>query len=178
MSAMTRYSRGPFGMQEAPNGEFVKFDSANERELALREELTSANSDKEAYGQNVIGLQMQRKTWRLEQASLTQRVASLRHVGLELTGVIDEYRAMPCGSLKERMFASADRYRKRLNTPKCDGNHGGPRCDDPECWNADATLNPFAGCSLAGGKSHNSLGPKDADGNLVCTCGFAWGLPF
>lgn len=22
--------------------------------------------------------------------------------------------------------------------PKCDGNHGGPRCADPECWNDDA----------------------------------------
>jgi hypothetical protein len=21
---------------------------------------------------------------------------------------------------------------------KCDGNHGGPRCADPECWNQDA----------------------------------------
>src|SRR5689334_20799613 len=25
-----------------------------------------------------------------------QRIARLRHVGMELTGVIDEYRAMPC----------------------------------------------------------------------------------
>ena len=21
------------------------------------------------------------------------------------------------------------------DVPKCDGNHGGPRCSDPECWN-------------------------------------------
>lgn len=21
---------------------------------------------------------------------------------------------------------------------KCDGNHGGPRCADPECWNDDS----------------------------------------
>lgn len=43
-----------------------------------------------------------------------QRIARLRHVGMELTGVIDEYRAMPCDSLKVRMFSTADRYRKRL----------------------------------------------------------------
>lgn len=51
------------------------------------------------------------------------RIARLRHVGMELTGVIDEYRAMPCDSLKVRMFQTADRYRKRL-TAKC-GN-----CED------------------------------------------------
>lgn len=47
-----------------------------------------------------------------------QRIARLHHVGLELTGVIDEYRAMPCASLQERMFKTADRYRRRL-TAKC-----------------------------------------------------------
>jgi len=51
------------------------------------------------------------------------RIERLRHVGMELTGVIDEYRAMPCDSLKRRMFHTADRYRKRL-TAKC-GN-----CED------------------------------------------------
>lgn len=47
-----------------------------------------------------------------------QRIASLHHVGMELTGVIDEYRAMPCDSLAVRMFQTADRYRLRL-TAKC-----------------------------------------------------------
>lgn len=42
------------------------------------------------------------------------RIASLLHVGQELTGVIDEYRAMPCDSLRVRMFNTADRYRERL----------------------------------------------------------------
>jgi hypothetical protein len=52
-----------------------------------------------------------------------RRIERLRHVGMELTGVIDEYRAMPCDSLKVRMFSTADRYRKRLMA-KC-GN-----CED------------------------------------------------
>lgn len=26
--------------------------------------------------------------------------------------------------------------------PKCDGNHGGPRCADPECWNDDGMDKP------------------------------------
>lgn len=47
--------------------------------------------------------------------SLGVRVERLRHVGMELTGVISEYRAMQCESLKERMFNTVDRYRKRLN---------------------------------------------------------------
>lgn len=66
----------------------------------------------------------QRLTALDEQADgFEQRTARLRHVGMELTGVIDEYRAMPCESLKSRMFQTADRYRKRL-TAKC-GN-----CED------------------------------------------------
>lgn len=51
-------------------------------------------------------------------AAAEQRIASLHHVGMELMGVIDEYRAMPCDSLKLRMFQTADRYRLRL-TAKC-----------------------------------------------------------
>lgn len=47
--------------------------------------------------------------------SLGVRVERLRHVGMELTGVISEYRAMQCDSLKQRMFSTVDRYRKRLN---------------------------------------------------------------
>lgn len=50
--------------------------------------------------------------------ALQDRITSLHHVGMELTGVIDEYRAMPCFSLQQRMFSTADRYRLRL-TAKC-----------------------------------------------------------
>lgn len=34
--------------------------------------------------------------------------------------------------------------------PKCDGNHGGPRCGDPECWNDDYIdpLAHLAGCDI------------------------------
>lgn len=45
---------------------------------------------------------------------LEQRLARLTHAAMELTGVIDEYRAMPVDSLKTRMFQTADRYRKRI----------------------------------------------------------------
>jgi len=44
-----------------------------------------------------------------------QRIAELRHVGLELSGTMAEYRQMPCKSLQDRMFATYDRYVKRLN---------------------------------------------------------------
>lgn len=26
-------------------------------------------------------------------------------------------------------------WKLHTRPPKCDGNHGGPRCADPECWN-------------------------------------------
>lgn len=26
-------------------------------------------------------------------------------------------------------------YPQVIKTPECDGNHGGPRCGDPGCWN-------------------------------------------
>ena len=44
-----------------------------------------------------------------------EHLASAIHVGLELMGVIDEYRDMPCDSLRQRMFSTADRYRRRLS---------------------------------------------------------------
>lgn len=44
----------------------VKLEAALGREAALREDLASANSDKEAYAKNVIGLQAQRRKLREE----------------------------------------------------------------------------------------------------------------
>lgn len=48
------------------------------------------------------------------------KVAVLHHVCMELSGVIAEYRAMPCESLKDRMFKTTDRYQKRIvdNAPE------------------------------------------------------------
>lgn len=46
----------------------------------------------------------------------------------------------------EQRHQEAERERIRaeeqakLRRPKCDGNHGGPRCADPECWNDDETF--------------------------------------
>lgn len=45
---------------------------------------------------------------------MQQKIESLHHVCLELMGVIGEYRAMPCSSLEERMFRTADRYKQRV----------------------------------------------------------------
>lgn len=45
---------------------------------------------------------------------LREQVAKLRHVGLELSGTMHEYRLMPCQSLADRMFATYDRYIGRL----------------------------------------------------------------
>ena len=55
------------------------------------------------------------------------------------------------------------------------------------CMKAPAAANPdpFAelpdwrtGCAKNFGGTHNSKGPKDSIGNLTCTCGFNWELPF
>jgi hypothetical protein len=45
--------------------------------------------------------------------------------------------------------------------PKCDGNHGGPRCADPECWNDSpepATQEPVA--TLHDDGHYTYKGPK------------------
>lgn len=41
---------------------------------------------------------------------LREKVAKLHHVCQELRGTIVEYRNMPCGSLRTRMFQTAQRY--------------------------------------------------------------------
>ena len=33
------------------------------------------------------------------------------------------------------LIHAAQMLRDALQTHKCDGNHGGPRCSDIECWN-------------------------------------------
>lgn len=54
------------------------------------------------------------------------QVSSAVHVG-------DWFPAKPVTlALVERTIVYCQRQRQR---PKCDGNHGGPRCGDPECWN-------------------------------------------
>lgn len=77
----------------------------------LRDELAGIK-ESVAYRGSLLGRTEARLT------AAEQRIASLHHVGMELMGVIDEYRAMPCDSLKVRMFNTADRYRLRL-TAKC-----------------------------------------------------------
>lgn len=101
---------------------------------ALRAELATSRA---AFKEELDGVKFTRRRFRQERDALQQRltamderadgfeqrIARLRHVGMELTGVIDEYRALPCDSLQVRMFQTADRYRRRL-TAKC-GN-----CED------------------------------------------------
>lgn len=43
-----------------------------------------------------------------------EQIAHLHHVCLELSGVISEFRAMPCSSLEQRMFGTVDRYQRRI----------------------------------------------------------------
>jgi hypothetical protein len=45
---------------------------------------------------------------------MQQKIESLHHVCLELIGVISEFRSMPCRSLEDAMFKTADRYKKRV----------------------------------------------------------------
>ena len=59
-------------------------------------------SDKQAVIDYVEGLQAQ--------------VATLKHVALELHGVISEFRNLPTKCLEHRMFDTADRYFQRINS--------------------------------------------------------------
>lgn len=40
-----------------------------------------------------------------------------------------------CGSSQCAYCGDIQRRGAAPTTLKCDGNHGGPRCGDPECWN-------------------------------------------
>jgi predicted phage-related endonuclease len=39
---------------------------------------------------------------------------------------------------KQAKLAEEAKAQQKVENPKCDGNHGGPRCLDPECWNDDS----------------------------------------
>lgn len=43
-----------------------------------------------------------------------EQIVQLHHICLELTGVISEFRSMPCSSLEQRMFGTVDRYSRRM----------------------------------------------------------------
>lgn len=43
-----------------------------------------------------------------------EQIVTLHHICLELSGVISEFRSMPCSSLEQRMFGTVDRYNKRI----------------------------------------------------------------
>lgn len=43
-----------------------------------------------------------------------EQIVSLHHICMELSGVISEFRSMPCSSLEQRMFGTVDRYHKRI----------------------------------------------------------------
>lgn len=51
-------------------------------------------------------------------------VGSIEGIGLCLFGNYKRCHAKSCGK------TAAEH-----GIPKCDGNHAGPRCADPECWN-------------------------------------------
>jgi len=42
------------------------------------------------------------------------------------------------GDLADEPWEIAEKALQTKGAGKCDGNHGGPRCDDPECWNDDS----------------------------------------
>lgn len=42
------------------------------------------------------------------------KIIQLHHAAMELSGVIAEFRTMPCSSLEQRMFATHDRYQRKL----------------------------------------------------------------
>lgn len=44
-----------------------------------------------------------------------EAIFTLHHICMELTGVISEFRSMPCSSLEQRMFATVDRYQRRIS---------------------------------------------------------------
>lgn len=49
----------------------------------------------------------------------SEYIQDLLYISLELSGVIAEYRSMPCDSLKDRMFQTLDRYMPRINNARC-----------------------------------------------------------
>jgi hypothetical protein len=59
-------------------------------------------------------------------------------VGADVAAFIDRMLWERCSTLVVVDSASQPAPPQPAPT-KCDGNHGGPRCGDPECWNDDAT---------------------------------------
>lgn len=56
----------------------------------------------------------------------------------------DEDGPIQLGYTADQMRAYALATLQAQPAAKCDGNHGGPRCADPECWNDDPQAHPAA----------------------------------
>lgn len=68
---------------------------------------------------------------------LVDRYGRERMIGMEMDNE---------GAIK-RARSAVQEYAERFapgTKVKCDGNHGGPRCADPECWN-DSAPQPSTG---------------------------------
>ncbi len=96
-------------------------------------------------------------TWATKAAEeiMSERVGGTNDIGIEETrDIILKHTAPLVALLREskrehsldcpenpsyRCTCGADAWNARveaaLGRQKCDGNHGGPRCADPECWN-------------------------------------------
>ena len=112
-----RFATGALG-----NAQFVDaklFDAIEAERNSLKTQLDQCQARRRQFAQ-----EMTERLNVLDERTDTfeHSLARLRHAGMELTGVIDEYRTMPCDSLKVRMFQTADRYRKRLHA---------------KCWNCE-----------------------------------------
>lgn len=54
----------------------------------------------------------------IKESATASKEDQYEHIIMELLGVIGEYQAMPCDSLKQRMFAGYERYSKKFNEIK------------------------------------------------------------
>lgn len=77
-----------------------------------------------------------------------QEPSSLLTDCVEAVAMLQDVATLDCGpDQASRWWARrGELTAKYLGKPrkdtKCDGNHGGPRCGDPECWNDEPTVRP------------------------------------
>lgn len=69
--------------------------------------------------------------------AILQGVADAVTVKVSPEPVVEEKKESPDHKVRVPSGGRAVQRKKPVEAFKCDGNHGGPRCADPECWNDD-----------------------------------------
>ena len=124
--------------------------------IAERDELIADNERLSGlYEQAVKGRADMRSALRDARAAAhagdTKQMTEVERLADEYASAVHDGRDNDCATTRTALLDYVRGHFVVINkivVAKCDGNHGGPRCADPECWNDEATHQPISAADV------------------------------